>query len=618
MKLRHWITAIILLLLVGAAIIGMVSTRQPVGISEEVAAPPGIPSLAKGQSQAAQHPVVNQSPLQTARRLGTLAYAQEERDLAQQAEKAADHEVDLAFFDAFRAAQDGSVKLTPAQKQLADKKNRLQQGVKQDQDNVNALTKRIAAAPDSQKENLQDQLNVAQAQLELDQDEFDDAAEELVQAGGDPQTEVQRQKQEHDDEEAHLAAHPVSAVNKAEGYYQAHTLLDVVRAWKAFRDKKAKLEEAREQAIADAGILSQQHASLAAETQQESQSRASARDQAQGFANNNQNSSRDASKAAAQAALDSLKHHREDQKNLADLAKRVADEQKLNEIYGRWIDLINVRQRAALHNMIEVLFWILLVALLVYLANRLIDHFTVALKPENKRVETLRGVLKFSAQALGVIAILFLIFGLPNQITTILGLAGAGLTVAMKDFIMAFLGWFYLIGRNGIHVGDWVEINGVAGEVVEIGLMKTILLETGNWTDAGHPTGRKVSFMNSFAIEGHYFNFTTSGQWMWDELKVTIPSSQDPYAVIDGIQKLVAAETEANARTAEQEWKSTTNRYRVQAFSAAPALNVLPSGDGVEVQIRYITRANERHEMRRRLYEAVVGLMHGKRDAVKQ
>jgi small-conductance mechanosensitive channel len=254
----------------------------------------------------------------------------------------------------------------------------------------------------------------------------------------------------------------------------------------------------------------------------------------------------------------------------------------------------------------------------VYLANRLIERFTTNLKTENKRADTLRAVLKFSAQAVGLIAILFLIFGLPNQTTTILGLAGAGLTVAMKDFIMAFLGWFALMGRNGIHVGDWVEINGVAGEVVEIGLMKTVLLETGNWTDAGHPTGRKVSFMNNFAIEAHFFNFTTSGQWMWDELKLTIPASQDPYVVIDGIQKLVAKETEASARKAEEEWKNTANHYRVQAFSAAPALNVLPSGDGVEVQIRYITRANERHEMRKRLYEAVVQLMHGKREAVKQ
>jgi small-conductance mechanosensitive channel len=619
MKIRHWITAFVLLLLLAAAIVGMVWTRQGRGASEEVAAPPGAQPTANESSQrVAPHVLVNQRPLQTARRLGTLAYTQEEKDLAQQAEKVADHEVDLAFFDAFRGAQENPPPLTPALKQLADKKDQGQRAVQEDQDNVDQLKRKLAAAPESQKENLQDQINVAQAQLELDQDERDDAAEALEQSGGDPQAEVQRLKQEHDDEEAHLATHAVAGANPIEGYYQAHTLLSVVRAWKVLREKKAKLEEAQQESAAEQESLRQQHSVLTAETQKKDESRQSAKQQAKGFSQNSKTSSREDSKAAAQSALEALKHHRLDGKNLADLGKRIQDEQKLSDIYARWIGLVDVRQRAALHNMIEVLLWILLVVLMVYLANRMIERFTRDLTPENKRGDTLRAVLKFSAQAVGAIAILFLIFGMPNQTTTIIGLAGAGLTVAMKDFIVAFFGWFALMGRNGIHVGDWVEINGVGGEVVEIGLLKTVLLETGNWTDAGHPTGRKVSFMNSFAIEGHFFNFTTSGQWMWDEVQMTIPASQDPYAIIDGIQKLVTKETEANARKAEEEWKHTTSRYRVQAFSAAPALNVLPSGDGVEVRVRYITPAHERHEMRKRLYEAMVRLMHGKREeAVK-
>jgi small-conductance mechanosensitive channel len=213
----------------------------------------------------------------------------------------------------------------------------------------------------------------------------------------------------------------------------------------------------------------------------------------------------------------------------------------------------------------------------------------------------------------GAILILLILFGMPNQMATVLALAGAGLTVAMKDFIVAFFGWFVLMGSNGIRVGDWVEINGVGGEVVEIGLLKTVLLETGSWSDSGHPTGRKASFVNSFAIEGHYFNFSTSGQWMWDELQVLIPAGQDPYPVIDGIQQLVEKETEKNARTAEEEWQRSTSQYRVQALSAKPGVNVQPTAAGIEVRVRYITRAYERHEARRRMYEAVVELMHGKR-----
>jgi small-conductance mechanosensitive channel len=271
-----------------------------------------------------------------------------------------------------------------------------------------------------------------------------------------------------------------------------------------------------------------------------------------------------------------------------------------------------------LHHLIECLLWILLVVFAVYLADRLIEHLFTGVTAENKRIDTLRAVVKFAAQGVGAIAIIFIILGMPTQTTTVLGLAGAGLTVAMKDFIVAFFGWFVLMGRNGIRVGDWVEINGVGGEVVEVGLLKTVLLETGSWADAGHPTGRRVSFVNSFAIEGHFFNFTTSGQWMWDELQVLIPPAQDPYPIIDGIQKLVEKETEANAGSAEAEWQQASARYKVKTLSAVPGINVRPTAAGIEVHVRYITRAYERHESRKRLYTAVVEMMHGKWDAVKQ
>jgi small-conductance mechanosensitive channel len=307
-----------------------------------------------------------------------------------------------------------------------------------------------------------------------------------------------------------------------------------------------------------------------------------------------------------------------DQKNLADLGRRIQDEQALSDVYASWIVLVENRDRTALHNLIESMLWILLVLLAVYGASRLIERLFTGITAENKRIDTLRTVAKFAAQAVGAIVIAFLIFGMPNQTTTILGLAGAGLTVAMKDFIVGFFGWFVLMGRNGLRVGDWVEINGVAGEVIEVGLLKTILLETGNWTDAGHPTGRRVSFVNTFAIEGHFFNFTTSGQWMWDELDFTIPSGEDPYALIDGLQQLVTKETEANARKAEEEWSHTTMRYRVQSISAAPAISVRPTGSAVEVSVRYITRAYERYETRKKLYGAVLELMHGKREVVTQ
>jgi hypothetical protein len=122
-----------------------------------------------------------------------------------------------------------------------------------------------------------------------------------------------------------------------------------------------------------------------------------------------------------------------------------------------------------------------------------------------------------------------------------------------------------------------------------------------------------VAFVNNFAIEGHFFNFSTSGQWMWDQMTVAVPAGQDPYLVADSLQHVLEEETEANGRLAEKEWQGATARYHVRSFSAAPALTVVPTATGVEVRARYITRAFERHETRLRLNQAMVTLLHGPR-----
>jgi small-conductance mechanosensitive channel len=188
-------------------------------------------------------------------------------------------------------------------------------------------------------------------------------------------------------------------------------------------------------------------------------------------------------------------------------------------------------------------------------------------------------------------------------------LAGAGITVAMKDFIVGFFGWFILMGPDGVKPGDWVEINGVGGEVLSVGLLRTVILETGSWADAGHPTGRKVTFVNSFAIDGHYFNFSTSGQWMWDEIQIQVPGDRDPYRVAEDIQKVAADETVANGKLAEAEWQKATIGDS-KSFSAEPSMSVRPTGSGVDVRVRYLTRANERHEVRAKLYRAVLDLLN--------
>src|SRR5207249_10724018 len=122
------------------------------------------------------------------------------------------------------------------------------------------------------------------------------------------------------------------------------------------------------------------------------------------------------------------------------------------------------------------------------------DKVVSRLTMDRRQIQTLHTATRVAVQVTAVLLILLVVLGPPGQLGTFLGLAGAGLTVALKDFIVGFIGWFVLLGKKGIRLGDWVEINGVSGEVVELGMFHTVLLELGNWSVTGHPIGRRVIF----------------------------------------------------------------------------------------------------------------------------
>ncbi len=580
-----------------AALIGFVLTRQTAG--------PDQLRQNAGKLEPTQAKLVDQSPLLTAHSLADVASTAEEQQLSAEAVRIGDHEVDLAFTSALQQAEQHPPVENRETEDLNTRIRLLESRLQTVQEQVGRLTKLAANPGKNDPLAIQRQLEVAQARVALLQDGLDDARQDLIRAGGDPQAQIKQEWEEHEalqhgNANSAQGAHSKPAVFEVEG-----DLLSQLRIWQRLRNNQQRLLDAQQQAKNYAATLTRKHQALE-----------------KGLTDTlgSDEISSEGGEESATAATDQNKHaatlanlHNlsQNSKILAQYDKRIQAEEQLADLYGRWAGVLNLQRRAALHAVLRSLVWILLALIGLVLAEAVIERFYVSLGPDRRRLGTMRLVLRFISQVIGVMIILLVLFGVPSQLSTVLALAGAGLTVALKDFIVAFFGWFVLMGRHGIRAGDWVEINGIGGEVVEVGVLRTILLETGNWNDAGHPTGRKVSFVNTFAMEGHYFNFTTAGQWLWDELDVLIPAGEDPYYLTNSVLKLVSEQTRSDAEQAEEEWRRVTHRSAIQTFSAAPAINVRPTNLGVNLVVRYVVNAHNRYAVRTRLYQAIVGLMHG-------
>jgi small-conductance mechanosensitive channel len=514
----------------------------------------------------------------------------------------ADHELDLAFTEAMRDVEAHPPALNSEAAAIQARILKSQALLTADQPRVNDLTAALAQAKADQKDKIQDQLDLAQSQLELDKDELDEANQNLVDGGGNPRQQIETMVQEH---AAQSKAQPAATAAKAAALDNQHGSIGKFRDWRFLRQKEAALEAARVSAQMKAQALIARRTAM-------SSSLENTKGGIPELAGHATTAQVQRSHEDAAALVGRTKAIAADQTILTLLNRRIADQNHLAGVYSQWASVMALQSQVLAHGLLLDVLIVIGVLIALLLLDGWLQHLLDGPKLDRRQVETLRSITRVSLRIVAVLIILLIVMGMPSQFATTIGLVGAGLTVALKDFIVAFFGWLVLMGRNGIRLGDWVEINGVSGEVTELGMFHTVLLETGNWSDSGHPTGRRVTFTNSFAIEGHYFNFSTSGQWLWDELQVVVPVGRDPYPIVDAITKQVVEATHESAQQAEQEWQRAVPAQRGKVFSGTPGVNVKPVVGGVEIAVRYITRANERFLVRAKLYQAAVDLLGAK------
>jgi small-conductance mechanosensitive channel len=558
-----------------------------------------LPFIKNGQRSAnrstgTDKAIVDLRPWRTAQALAALAVTAEETEYAHQAEHLADHEVDQAFATALRQANLKARNLTYKGEALAlsQKVEQLKQLVAQDKAQVDVFTADLAAhaktgAPTDVDD---DDLDVVKAQLGLDSDRLDDAQDDLNRASGDDRSRIQGELAAH--EEA-MKKYDGQAKNGGEvaviSARRYGSLARRITAWFNQRTRYQLIMQALQQTQNDIRSITSEHDALEAHVTAAASSSAPPVDR------------------AARLAL--LKDQSAERQLLSIFDDRIQTEQQLAANYGKWSAQVLKQHNSVGHLILQSLSVIVFILLCMLLGDALVLRLMAIPALHRRQMHTLRNILELTIQIIGVLLILLVIFGSPQQMPTILGLATAGITIVLQDFILAFFGWFALMGKHGVRVGDRVEINGVGGEVIEIGLLNTVLLETGNMADKGLPTGRRISFLNGYAIRGQYFNFSTTGQWMWDEIMVSLPTQADPRTTVDRIQTAVQDETKDGARIAAEEWKRTGHSDELGRLNTEPVVTLLPSGSGFNIQVRYVTRASTRSDTRTAIYGRMFELL---------
>src|ERR1700730_1315166 len=242
MKLVNKIFSFVLVLLLLVTVYGLIRTGRETGI-------PGSGTAVPTGSAAATP--VDQTPLLTAEALAIMPTSAVELPFARGALHLGDQEMDLAFALAVLDATQHPPALTAKAKEIQARLQKAADALGAEQAQVAQLTAAEAKATGAQKNKLDDQLKLAQAQLELNQDEVDDAKEELVRAGGGLQDRIQAMTQEHN-----AASQASDATKVAVGVpIEPHGLIQRFQQWSALHQKQLQLWRAKQEALSAAAAL---------------------------------------------------------------------------------------------------------------------------------------------------------------------------------------------------------------------------------------------------------------------------------------------------------------------------------------------------------------------------
>jgi small-conductance mechanosensitive channel len=184
-----------------------------------------------------------------------------------------------------------------------------------------------------------------------------------------------------------------------------------------------------------------------------------------------------------------------------------------------------------------------------------------------------------------IIALIWLPRG--NNLLTALGILGAGLAIASQEMVGSLVAGLNIWVGNIYRVGDRVRIGDVIGDVMDISLLRTTVMEIGEWVKADQYTGRVVTVANREVWINPVYNFTQHWGYLWDEITLPITYESDWQGAAELMLKQGQIYTEELQGDAEAKMSKMLDRFPLIQTKVEPTIYVAMTDNWVELTLRF-------------------------------
>lgn len=251
---------------------------------------------------------------------------------------------------------------------------------------------------------------------------------------------------------------------------------------------------------------------------------------------------------------------------------------------------------------VTVLIGIIIINVLVRLTRR-------ALLPRIEGNDTryrFRKLIGFLGILVGFILITVVFSDRLGNLTVAFGVAGAGIAFALQEVIASIAGWAAISVGGFYSVGDRVQVGGITGDVIDIGILRTTVMEIGEWVKADLYNGRIVRIANSFVFKAPVFNYSADFHFLWDEITVPIKYGSDYHLAREILLSITMEQVGSYIPHAKSDWDKMVRKFMIEKATVEPMVTMIANDNWIEFTVRYVVDFKKRRSTKDQLFTKIL------------
>ena len=232
-------------------------------------------------------------------------------------------------------------------------------------------------------------------------------------------------------------------------------------------------------------------------------------------------------------------------------------------------------------------------------------HFFVKIKGNDIRYKA-KKLSSFIGYLLSIVLLLVVYMNKLGEFTVAIGVASAGIAFALQEVIASFAGWIAIMFGGFYKTGERVQLGGIKGDVMDIGVLRTTLMEIGEWVDGDLYNGRIVLVANSFVFKEPVFNYSADFPFLWDEIIILIhhgSNYEKAKLILLNIGKEISGDFSEKSKDI---WNTLKTKYFLEDTQTDPMVSLIANNSGVQCTLRYVVKYNKRRITKTEIFSRIL------------